>query len=979
MKKIFFPFFFCGLFFTITTLFGVEKIYISDGILNYCLSPDAANSAVVLYSFDIRDGERKQYYLPMTIVPEIDTRNDGNKQIIKFPLAWYMNRKELLVVFHDLHSDAMGRVIFCLFSTDRTRDFDFRSFTDYYEYQNNIMKYKGFYFGVGGRVYIHGMSSAPFVDHRLTNNSEIWYDFAGKNIIARFPSLSDKQENWMPSEKPAYYKWMSYAIEDGKIIVIQDDKLKDFTPLSSVSVKGKKIYTDHGETINFPDDVDSIVWGIDKKLSTPSIILLSQTDKIKISKKDYPKLPKLILANEDSDYVMFIFDRKIDSSNVQGSLQEIKDMLKKRSLLQQYPPRPKEKDVKPTENVIHTPTPSPEEMERRKAEYLANRPKYYNFTDDEFKALFPEVVSGENVKDHLKVLYESANIIVTITPPDINQFSEGNIKLLDKSNQNKILWEMAIPSQMESGTGAGAIKSTAFFEDNKSGFFYAAIIRNELFPEVVILKIDSKNETVSELRFASPFLPDLPFKKMKLNVVQNIVFLSVTYNDNKHQESAIDISSGFYNMILNERHRKYPYIPTELFLLLTSGDTNDNDDFLNIQDIKLKRLKSLYADLTILGLSFAEYLYRLDVKGSSINDSTFANLNKKYHVSSLLNNKVYEDELDRYLDQNSEILWSIQKRIDKRIIRQAKFLNKDAFLKQIAQIHVSKDAGAAVNPSPEEMERRKAEYLANQPKDNIFTDDEFKALFPEVEYDKIADLYERGMAYDWDEKFSEAMKCFEQESSLKSKFMLAMYYKTGRPDIPKDSVKANAVFNEIIGDVSNQSAPTPEMLCIAGRACMEFVSTEFFETQEFQKKATEFFKESIEQGYAAAAFYPQYYIRNNGKFQPRELLEIANKNNCLDTEVLAAGMALFRNPVFMNYRNKQENLLTIKKGIQAHIPLAEYILGELFYLDAANPDLALKPNRELALFWMKRAANHGEAEAIELLRQNPTLRSLLHP
>lgn len=627
MKKIFFLFFFCGLFFTITTLFGVEKIYISNGILNYCLSPDIANSAVVFYSFDIRDKEWKQSYLPITTVPEVYT----NKQIIKFPLAWYMNSKELFVVFQDLHKDAMGRVTFVLSSTDKPRDFDFL-FLKGFEYQKKIMKDKDTIFDVGVHgKHIHGMSSAPFAVHRLTNNSKIWYDFAGKNIIARFPSYSDFSD-WMPLEKPAYYKWMSYAIEDGKIIVIQDDKLKDFTPLSSISVKGKKIYTDHGETINFPNDIDSIIWGIDNN-STPSIILLSQTDKIKISKKDYPKLPKLILANEDSDYVMFIFDRKIDSSNVQGSLQEIKDMLEKRSLLQQYPPRPKEKEVKPTENVIHTPT-----------------------------------------------------------------------------------------------------------------------------------------------------------------------------------------------------------------------------------------------------------------------------------------------------------------------------------------------------PSPEEMERRKAEYLANQPKDNIFTDDEFKALFPDVEYGKIADLYERGMAYDWDEKFSDAMKCFEQDSSLKSKFMLAMYYKTGRPDIPKDSVKANAIFNEIIGDVSNQSAPTPEMLCIAGRACMEFVSTEFYEIQEYQNKANNFFKESIKQGYAAAAFYPQYYIKNNGKFQPQELIEIANKNNCLDAEVLAAGMALFRNPAFKNYRNKQENLLTIKKGIQAHIPLAEYILGELFYLDAANPDLVLKPNRELALFWMKRAANHGEAGAIELLRQNPTLR-----
>jgi len=277
-------------------------------------------------------------------------------------------------------------------------------------------------------------------------------------------------------------------------------------------------------------------------------------------------------------------------------------------------------------------------------------------------------------------------------------------------------------------------------------------------------------------------------------------------------------------------------------------------------------------------------------------------------------------------------------------------------------------------PSPEEIERRRAEYLANQPKDNIFTEDEFKTLFPKVEYDNVADLYERGMAYDWDEKYSDAMKCFEQDSSLKSKFMLAMYYKTGSPEITKDSVKANVIFKEIIGDVSNKSAPTPEMLCIAGRACMEFISTDFSERQEFQNNAEKLFKESIKQGYATAAFYPQYCIKDNGKFQPQELIEIANKNNCLDAEVLAAGLALLMNPDFMNYRNKQENLLTIKKGIQAHIPLAEYILGQLFNHDGTDLSCALKPNPELAKFWIKRAANHGEADAIELLRQNPTLR-----
>ena len=67
----------------------------------------------------------------------------------------------------------------------------------------------------------------------------------------------------------------------------------------------------------------------------------------------------------------------------------------------------------------------------------------------------PEQRAGQNVKDHLKVLYESANIIVTITPPDINQFSEGNIQLLDKSNQIKYYgkWQFQVKWNQEQGPG----------------------------------------------------------------------------------------------------------------------------------------------------------------------------------------------------------------------------------------------------------------------------------------------------------------------------------------------------------------------------------------------------------------------------------------------------------------------------------------------------------------------------------------------
>ena len=292
----------------------------------------------------------------------------------------------------------------------------------------------------------------------------------------------------------------------------------------------------------------------------------------------------------------------------------------------------------------------------------------------------------------------------------------------------------------------------------------------------------------------------------------------------------------------------------------------------------------------------------------------------------------------------------------------------------IIETPIARQKGVLDSPSPDEMERRKAEFLARQPKDNIFTEEEFKALFPKVDYDKITDLYERGMAYDWDEKFTDAMKCFEQYSSLKSNFMLAKYCKTGRVEISKDIAKSNSIFYEIISSINSKSGlPTPEELCLAGRACLEITPSSFTEKQALKKKAQSFFHEAVKQGYVKASYYSQYYNRLNSDFKPDELIKVANSND-LEAEALAAGMALLYNPAFKSYRSKAENLAIIKKAIQAHLPLAEYILGELFNQAGSRMDDALKPNPELAKFWLKRAANHGDPDAIDLLRQNPTLR-----
>ncbi len=272
-------------------------------------------------------------------------------------------------------------------------------------------------------------------------------------------------------------------------------------------------------------------------------------------------------------------------------------------------------------------------------------------------------------------------------------------------------------------------------------------------------------------------------------------------------------------------------------------------------------------------------------------------------------------------------------------------------------------------PSPEEAERLKAEFLAKQPKENIFTDTEQKELFQDPDYDRITDLYERGMAYDWAEKFKKASECFEKSGTLKSKFMLAKYCKNGNADIAQDTEMANALFQAIIDEIKSKGAETsPEEYCLAGRACLEITPANFTEKQKWKKLAQTYFSIAERQDYPLAVYYPQYYLLNTGDFKPQKILELAKSKNCLDAEVMAAGMALFNLSAFRAYGTRQENLDMLKKGIQAHIPLAEYMLGELFNQNDSNPYKPLKYDKEKALFWIKRAAAHGERLAIEYLR-----------
>ena len=100
-------------------LIGIEKIYINDGVMSYCRSPQEPNSATILHSIDFRSNMYKKSYLPITTVPEIDAKNDGNKQIINFPLAWNGAIGGVSIICHDLYSDSIGRITFVLLSIDQ--------------------------------------------------------------------------------------------------------------------------------------------------------------------------------------------------------------------------------------------------------------------------------------------------------------------------------------------------------------------------------------------------------------------------------------------------------------------------------------------------------------------------------------------------------------------------------------------------------------------------------------------------------------------------------------------------------------------------------------------------------------------------------------------------------------------------------------------------------------------------------------------
>ena len=276
-------------------------------------------------------------------------------------------------------------------------------------------------------------------------------------------------------------------------------------------------------------------------------------------------------------------------------------------------------------------------------------------------------------------------------------------------------------------------------------------------------------------------------------------------------------------------------------------------------------------------------------------------------------------------------------------------------------------------PTAEEIAQR--EWLrANPPVNDLFTAEEMTALFTEPDYGAIKNLYERGMAYDFHLRFTEAEKCFREDDSLKSKFILGGYYKRGRAGIPKSKWKANGMFNEIIRYATKESKkPTAEELCLAGRACKEMIEAGYrYENHAFKEQAEELFNAAEKQGYQKASLYPFYYniIRDSvNTAELRIVMDLALAEPEPDVDfgllVFSAGWTQLAKAGTDYQPRKAKNLAMLKRGIQAGLPEAEYYVGRLFDLgNRSNYGGALSTNPERAKFWLLRAAKRGDPQAL---------------
>jgi TPR repeat protein len=385
----------------------IAKYYINDGILSYCQAPEELEAAVKLYVMDLNSNEVRQHYLPGSIFVPSGIRKTSSIPV-KFPLAWSVNKGNFRIIFPNLLSDAMGRISFRIWSEDNIFDLQTQQTIKGFVDEDQTMRYKGYWHGQP----ILFMNSVPFSTTSITNaTNHLWYEVDGEDILARIPLQNANQNEWIPSVSPMLYRWVIYSIVNKYSIVAEDIQHNDFTPLTAIKIQGKKIISDNGNIIT-SENVNWLIWGIDRQNKPKELRVFHSNKVMRLAMKDCLKLPKIILSNEDSDYILLCYDDASNLSNMEDALNNISNYLNNNNLLKRYDSRqPATQQSNGREE--HHPPPvmsrrgmldplPPAEMERRKREFLAAQPREELFSALELKDLFTEPDYAK-ITDQLKL------------------------------------------------------------------------------------------------------------------------------------------------------------------------------------------------------------------------------------------------------------------------------------------------------------------------------------------------------------------------------------------------------------------------------------------------------------------------------------------------------------------------------------------------------------------------------------------------
>ena len=613
---------------------SVKKMYIDDGVLSFCYSPEASNAAVILYVMDIKTKDVNKHYLPGSIfVPGGGRKSPADP--VRFPLSWSVFNNKFQIIFPNLLSDAIGRISFRMWSAENITDLSalktIRGFVD----ESKIIRYNGYWHGES----ILFMNSAPFLTDSITNeNNHIWYEIDHENLLARIPGQESLKDEWGLLKSPKRYKWFFYSIETKLLLAAADEDHSDFTPLIAVKPNGKKILCNDGSSMTFKN-ADWVIWGVDRH-NNPKILKIFFSKEVRFELSDCSHIPRLVLCNNDSNYILLYYNEILTALNIEESMNNIVDYLRGENLLKKYSGRPAVNQSRRTKNI----------------------------------------------------------------------FSES-------------------PKQR-----------------------------------------------------------------------------------------------GIFDPL-----------------------------------------------------------------------------------------------------------------------------------------------------SPEEMERRKREFLDSQPRKELFSENELKELFTEPDYTRITDLLQLARAYDWFGKYPEALAALKSAEGMAAKFELGYFLKHGRPGVSPDMEKANRLFAEIVSAIEKMGGlPSPEDYCLAGRASSEYTPENWDEKDRWKRRAASFFQKAISEGYRPAYFYSQYYLRHSSDNDPQKLLKVLPSDNLEINAFIGALAGL--NPRFKTQRNRDKNLEAVKAAIHAHSNLAQAMLGMLYLHSKTDPNAFLRHNPRKAKFWLQRAADRGDTDALQILNSDSRLK-----